>query len=95
MKLKPKMCPCLKLKVKYLGHLVCTKGIRRDPQKTETVEDFPRPTNLRDVREFLGSIDYHRRDVDQFATLAKPLIALTLKNAKSEWTDEVETPFRT
>lgn len=93
LKLKSKKCQFLKHKVKSFCHTVCDEGIRPDSEKVESVITFPRVKNLREVREDLGFIGYCRRHVDQFSKLAKPLTALTLKNAKFEWTEKVETAF--
>ena len=40
--------------VKYLGHIVDSRGIRPDPKKVEAVQCWPEPKNVTDVRSFLG-----------------------------------------
>lgn len=94
LKLKPKKCQFLKAEVKYLGHMVSAAGVRPDPEKVSSVQSFPRPTNLREVREFLGLIGYYRRHINQFSREAKPLTRLTAKNVKFEWTDDAEGAFQ-
>lgn len=56
LELELKNCQFLKPKVKHLGHMVCAKDIRPDPGKMLSVKNFPRPTDLREVRECLGFI---------------------------------------
>ncbi|CAA9327091.1 hypothetical protein AVDCRST_MAG94-1729 [uncultured Leptolyngbya sp.] len=40
--------------IKYLGHVVNKDGIRPDPKKVSSVQEWPIPQNVHDVRSFLG-----------------------------------------
>ena len=82
LKLKPSKCHLLQTKVLFLGHVVTANGISTDPDKIVTVETWPTPKNLRDVRAFIGLCSYYRRYVRDFATVAEPLHALTKKARK-------------
>ena len=42
--------------------------MRPDPQKLETVNNYPKPVSKKDVRAFLGLTDYYQRFVPHFAT---------------------------
>ena len=68
--------------VGFLGHIVNSKGISVDPEKVEAVLEWPRPTNVTEIRSFLGLAGYHRRFVEGFSRLAAPLTKLTRKNEK-------------
>ena len=61
--LKPKKCFFAQPEVKYLGHVVSCKGVTPDPDKICIVRDFPVPTDVSKVRQFLGlackAICYH------------------------------------
>nr|GEX16932.1 hypothetical protein [Tanacetum cinerariifolium] len=39
-------------KVKYLGHVISTKGVATDPIKVEVMSQWPVPTNLKQLRAF-------------------------------------------
>ncbi|KAL5581554.1 hypothetical protein UlMin_013996 [Ulmus minor] len=65
-------------------------GISVDPAKIDTVSKWPAPTNVTEIRSFLGLAGYYRRFVEGFSTLAAPLTALTKKDRKYEWTDKCE-----
>ena len=45
----------------------------------------PQPTNLQQVRSFLGLAGLYRRFVKDFRTIAAPLHALSKKNAPFVW----------
>ena len=40
--------------VEYLGHVVTPEGISPSPDKIRVVQEFPTPTNLKELRSFLG-----------------------------------------
>ncbi len=73
LKLKPVKCHLLKREVKYLGHLVSSKGVAVDPEKVRTVRDWPEPTTVRNVRAFLGFTGFFRRFIKGYASIAEPL----------------------
>ena len=74
--LKPKKCFFVQQKVQYLGHVISPEGIMPDPAKTEKVKQFPMPTDVTKVRQFLGLTSYYRRFVPRFSSIAAPLHAL-------------------
>ena len=93
LKLKPRKCALFKPEVKYLGHIVSKHGISTDPEKTQAMATWPRPSNLTDVRSFLGATGYYRRFIKDYARIAKPLTRLTIKDVPFEWTEEVNSAF--
>jgi hypothetical protein len=74
--------------VNFLGHVVKAGQIRMDPDKVEAVLNWPRPKSVTEVRGFLGFARYHRRFINQFATLATPLTDLTKKTPEFRWTPQ-------
>ena len=79
LKLKPKKCELFTKEILYLGFRVSGEGVKPDPGKIEAVTDWPRPYSVTDVRAFLGFANYHRRFIQDFAQIAKPLQLLTNK----------------
>ena len=65
-----------------------------DPSKIEAVSKWNRPTNVSEVRSFLGLAGYYRRFVEGFSKIAMPLTQLTRKNHKFEWTEACEKSFQ-
>lgn len=93
LKLKPEKCKLLKNRVKFLGHVVSHDGIETDPDKTEHVRDWPEPTNISELRSFLGLTTYYKRFVPNFAQIAEPLYSLTRKGAVFQWASSQQTAF--
>ncbi|CAB0040138.1 unnamed protein product [Trichogramma brassicae] len=79
----------------FLGHIVSEKGVEPDPRKVEATSNWPRPTNVKQIRQYLGTTGYYRRFIKDYARIASPLSNLTKKNKPFEWTEECETSFLT
>ena len=56
--------------VSFLGHVVSKDGVMVDPSKIETVKNWVRPTNVTEVRSFVGLASYYRRFVKGFSSVA-------------------------
>ncbi len=99
LKLKPSKCFLLKPEVKFLGHLISSQGIKVDGEKTQALESWPAPKNVKELRQVLGFMNYYRKFVPGFAQLARPLYALVGKGGKGKiveplnWTTECQTAF--
>lgn len=90
---KPSKCKIAFHEVQFLGHIVSAEGIRMDPRKVQAMVDFPRPVSIPTLRSFLGLVNYYRRFVSHFATLAQPLYQLTEKDVIWEWSGHCEEAF--
>jgi len=81
-------------KIHFLGHAISAEGISVDPAKVATMVDWPRPTNIIEIRSFLGMAGYYRRFGQDFSRIATPLSRLLRKAHKFEWTDKCEASFQ-
>ena len=79
--------------MEYLGYRVSGDGIIADPAKIKAVQDFPTPTDVRQVRSFLGLASYYRRFIPNFSVIARPMYALTKKDAVFLWSDSCAEAF--
>jgi len=70
------------------------KEFRRIQKKVKAVKDWPVPTLIRDVQAFVGLASYYRRFIADFASIARPLHAMTGKNKKFCWTLETDKSFQ-
>jgi len=79
--------------VVFLG-VISTKLIFMDPRKVRAVLKLERPTNVTEIRSFLGLVGYYRRLIKGFSTIALPLTKLTRKEVRFIWSEECEASFR-
>ena len=83
LKLKPSKCSLLQKSVTFLGHIVSAEGVATDPEKVRLVREWPTPTNLTELRSFLGLAGYYRKYISGYARIASPLTSLTKKGNDS------------
>ena len=81
--------------LEYLGFEVSKDGIRPGQRKTDAVASFSTPTNVHHVRQFVGLASFFRIFIPNFASIAKPLTALTKSNVTWTWGDDQEKAFQT
>jgi hypothetical protein len=67
LKLGPDKCHFCKRELGFLGHVISAEGIAPDPAKVDKVQNFPVPTNLTELRGFIGLASYYRRFIQDFA----------------------------
>ena len=80
--------------VAFLGHVVNQNSISVDPEKIKAVLEWQSPTLVIELRSFLGLAGYYRRFVEGFSHISSPMIRLTQKGVKFEWSDECEQSFQ-
>ena len=61
LKLSAKKCHFLIESVRYVGHIISKEDISADPDKVEKVVAWPEPTNVSELRTYLGFAGYYSR----------------------------------
>ena len=67
--------------------------ISPDPKKLQAIAEWPTPTSITEVRQFLGFTNYFRRFVDHYSSIAKPLEEIEGKNAPFSWNSNRQDAF--
>jgi hypothetical protein len=93
LKVKRSKCKFLHPSLTYLGHEISGDGVRTDPKNIQAVQAWPRPSNLKEVRGFLGLAGYYRKFVCDFGIISRPLTDLFKKSSVFMWTELEETAF--
>ena len=97
--LNPDKCVLGAPSLEFLGHFVDKHGIRPLEVKVEAICDFPQPTTQRELRQFLGLINFYHRFIPGCAQILHPLHALVLapvkKNDPLPWNPSAIITFAT
>jgi hypothetical protein len=80
--------------VEFLGHVISKEGIAINPSKVQSVLDWQAPTNVKEIRGFLGMVGYYRRFIEGFSKIAGPMTKLLRKNTPFEWYEKCEESFQ-
>ncbi|WVZ76683.1 hypothetical protein U9M48_024636 [Paspalum notatum var. saurae] len=65
------------------------------PKQGGRCAELEAATSVTEIRSFLGLAGYYRRFIKDFSKIAKPMTALTQKNAKFAWSPRCEEAFGT
>jgi hypothetical protein len=87
-------CSFYQSKIHYLGHVISGEGIVMDPTKVEAIMEWPAPTNVPEVRSFMGLAGYYRRFIEGFSKIENPITELQKKNKKFVWTEKCAEAFQ-
>ena len=68
--------------VKFLGHIISGEGITANSENVNAIVCVRAPTNVSELRGFLGLVQYVGRYVPGLATVAAPLRELTKKSVE-------------
>lgn len=95
LKLKGSKCCFGTKSVSFLGHLITPEGVKPDPYKVKAFVDLPTPCDVQEVRRVLGAFNYYRKFIPNFAAITEPLVNLTRKGVKFDWSERTQNAFGT
>ena len=76
--------------IKALGQVISSKGVSPDPDKVKAIIDIPVPTNVAEVRSFMGIVNQFNKFTSHLASKSKPLRA---KDSVLYWGDKQNESF--
>ena len=79
--------------VDYLGFRLTKDGVRPQPKKVEAITRMTAPRNKKELRRFIGMVNYYRFMWKQRSHLMAPLAELTGKTTAFKWTDHHQRAF--
>ena len=93
LRLNPKKCSFGVTSGKLLGHIVSERGIEVDPEKTKAILDMPAPRTEKEIRGFLGRLQYISRFIARLTDICEPIFRLLRKNQPTVWNDDFQCAF--
>ena len=80
-----KKCTFFVKDIEYLGRHISEEGVRPSDGKVSALTNSPIPSNVREVRQFLGLASYFRRFIPEFASRTACITKLVKNSQKWEW----------
>ncbi|XP_035917100.1 uncharacterized protein K02A2.6-like isoform X1 [Anopheles stephensi] len=92
--IKAEKCAFKTHQIEYLGHIIDRTGLRPNPKKIDAIVNLPAPSNVNEVRSFLGAINYYGKFVPNMRNLRYPLDNLLKDGNQFVWTKQCGEAFR-
>lgn len=95
LKIKKEKCEFITDQVKYLGFIINKRGVRVNPEKLKPILDMPHPTNVSELKSFLGMVNFYGKFIKNLNTHINPLYDLLKKGRHWKWTTLHSKVFKT
>lgn len=86
-------CRFLQTEINYLGYDISENGIRPGQKKIDAFTKFREPSNIHELRMFLGLTSYFRKFVKGYASIAHDLYKLLKKDEPWIWSPKQQEAF--
>nr|KYP56423.1 Retrovirus-related Pol polyprotein from transposon 17.6 [Cajanus cajan] len=93
LQLNPAKCTFGVKSGKLLGFVVSEKGIEVDPDKVRAILEMPAPNTEKEVRGFLGRLNYIARFISQLTATCNQIFKLLRKSQPMVWNEDCQKAF--
>jgi len=85
LRVEPKKCNWMQPEIELLGRIVDAKGIRANPAKVKAITEMPDPANVKELKSFLGMVNYYTKFLPNLSARTSILNQLRKKDATWRW----------
>ena len=82
-----------KKELTWLGYFIIQNGVKPIKDKTEAITKLAAPKNAKELKSFLGSIQHLSKFINNLSKKTDRMRRLLKKDAKWEWTAEIDDDF--
>jgi hypothetical protein len=93
LRLNPNKCTFGVRSSKLLGFIVNEKGIEVDSVKVKTIQEMPAPKTEKQIRGFLGCLNYILGFISHMTVTCAPIFKLLRKDQRHDWTKDFQKAF--
>lgn len=93
LKLNGNKCVFFQEKISYLGFTIDKHGLHKNKERYESFLNAPIPTNIHELRAFIGMANQYSRFIFGFASKMDPLYQLTQKNVPFVWNQKCQNAY--
>ena len=94
LKFNAKKCRIRQEEVPYVGHVLSKEGLKPDPEKIRALQQMQPPPNTKELKSFLGFIQYLAKFTPNMASESAPPRELLEKEVAWHWDQEQKTSFQ-
>ncbi len=93
--IKESKCLFFEKEIPFVGFMINQYGYWKQPSKIAAVKEWGIPTTVKEIRSFLGYVNFYRPFLENLSTIAKPLYDLTRKGTRFKWEKKHQQSFET
>lgn len=86
-------CKFFAKEITYLGHTIDKNGLRKNDSNIESVLNAPVPSNVSELRAFIGMVNYCSKFIHNFAKKMEPLYQLLRKDTVFKWNTSANNAY--
>ncbi|XP_021354167.1 uncharacterized protein K02A2.6-like [Mizuhopecten yessoensis] len=94
LRVKKDKCEFFRDKLSFCGHEIDAEGLHKADNKVEAVLKAPEPSDVSELRAFLGLVNYYGRFLPNLSTTLYPLHKLLEKDKSWEWNTSHRQAFQ-
>lgn len=87
-------CKFYKTSMEFLGHIIDANGINPIKEKTECIKNAATPTNLTQLKSYLGLLNYYRKFIPNLSEELKCIYDLCKNKVSFKWTQDMNNVFK-
>lgn len=95
LRLKKSKCVFMVDSVTYLGHRIDENGLHPIAKKLKAVQCAPKPSNISELKSYLGLLTYYGKFLPNLASILAPLYKLLRTSVRWHWSSEQDEAFET
>ena len=86
-------CKFFQIRLSYLGHIIENGTVMIDPDRVKAIKDIPTPKCEKELRSFIGMIQFCNRFIPNLNEKISPLYNLLRKKVVYDWSEQCQAAF--